>query len=310
MATDSPQAGRQARQIWGHTTQPSNLPMLCHKGNLLRDRSIQARARMNIIISEGVRMVSRNSVVPVLWRVDQYDGQKSVGVAATQLDHLGVGAVERRKILAEWIEFLANVPTNIQHLDLVSRVPQELLDAVAGQSGLRSIDVKWGPYHDLVPLSELRQLEQVSLGGAGRLTSLSPLSSLPALSALTVSQAHNVDDITTLSELKSLRALLFGNASLGSDKSVVMADLSWVTPLARLTTLELPGTRILSANLTPILALENLVTLGLPLRRSYRKQVFELAGRSAVFAKLAAEYEGFEAMKSDWAEGRARSERL
>jgi len=88
-----------------------------------------------------------------------------------------------------------------------------------------------------------------------------------------------------------------------------MADLSWVIPLAHLTTLELPGTRILSANLTPILALENLVTLNLPLRRSYRKQVFELAGRSEVFAELAAEYEVFEAMKSDWAKRRARSER-
>lgn len=254
-------------------------------------------------------MVSRDSVVPVLWRVDQYVGQTSVGVAATQLDHLGVGAVERRKILAEWITFLANAPTNIQHLDLVSRVPQELLDAVAGQSGLRSIGVNWGPYHDIAPLAELRQLEQVSLGGASRLTSLSPLSGLPALSALTVSQAHRVDDITTLSELKSLRALFFGNSSLGSDKSVVMADLSWVIPLAQLTTLELPGTRILSANLSPILALEKLVTLGLPLRRSYRKQVFEFATRSAVFAKLAAEYEGFEAMKSDWAKRRSRSER-
>ncbi len=255
-------------------------------------------------------MVSRDLVVPVLWRVDQYDGQTSVGVAATQLDHLAVGAVERRKILAEWIDFLANVPRNIQHLDLVSRVPQELLDAVAGQSGLRSISVKWGPYHDLAPLSELHQLEQVSLGGAGSLTSLSPLSTLPALSALAVSQAHHVDDITILSELKSLRALLFGNSSLGSDKSVVVTDLSWVMPLSQLTTLGLPGTRILNANLSPILALENLVTLNLPLRRSYRRQVFEFAGRSAVFAKLGAEYEQLDAMKSDFAERRARSERL
>ena len=30
---------RQARQIWGHTTQPSNMPMLCHKGRAWHTRT-------------------------------------------------------------------------------------------------------------------------------------------------------------------------------------------------------------------------------------------------------------------------------
>ena len=30
MSTDSPQAGWLSRQIWGHTTQPSNMPMLAN----------------------------------------------------------------------------------------------------------------------------------------------------------------------------------------------------------------------------------------------------------------------------------------
>ena len=30
------EAGPQARQIWGHTTQPSNMPMLCHSQTLSR----------------------------------------------------------------------------------------------------------------------------------------------------------------------------------------------------------------------------------------------------------------------------------
>ncbi len=242
-------------------------------------------------------MRSRDSGAAILWRVDQYAGQTSVRVAATQLDLQSLGGVERRTILAEWIHFFASTPTNIRHLDLVSRVPQELLDAVAGQTNLRSIDVKWGRYHDISPLSELRLLERVSLGGASQLASLAPLSSLSVLSALTVSHAYQLDDITALSDLRSLRALRFGNSSLGSDRSVVIADLLWVPGLSELRTLDLPGTRILNPDLTPILALENLETLGLPLRRSYRKQIFEFAERSAVFARLAAEYEAYEAWR-------------
>ena len=34
MSTDSPQDGRVAGQIWGQATQPSNMPMLCHKGTV------------------------------------------------------------------------------------------------------------------------------------------------------------------------------------------------------------------------------------------------------------------------------------
>lgn len=242
-------------------------------------------------------MGTGDSDIPTLWRADQYSGQTSVRIAATQHPAI-TGAVERRKILAEWIQFLAHTPTNIQHLDFVSRVSQELLDAVAGQIHLRSIEVKWGPYDDISPLTELSQLERVSLGGATQLQGLAPLKSLPSLKELTVSQAHRLDDITVLSDLRSLRALQFGNSSLGSDKSVVIADLSWLPPLSQLTTLELPGTRILNSDLFPILALENLITLGLPLRRSYRKQVFEFAQRSPIFASLAAEYESYEGLRN------------
>ena len=133
-----------------------------------------------------------------------------------------------------------------------------------------------------------------SPGGASQLASLAPLSTLSDLSALTVSQAHKLDDITVIGDLTSLRALRFGNSSLGSDKSVVIADLSWVSRLSELRTLDLPGTRIVNPDLTPVLALKSLEALGLPLRRSYRKQVFELAEGSPVFATLAAKYEEFE----------------
>ena len=50
-------------------------------------------------------------------------------------------------------------------------------------------------------------------------------------------------------------------------------------------------TRLLDADLSPLLELPNLEQLRIPLRRQYRKQVFELAQTSAVFAKVAADFE-------------------
>jgi len=208
-------------------------------------------------------------------------------------------ASERRKVLAEWIRFLSGSATNITDLALVSRVPQELLDSVAGQSKLTSLRVNWGPYHDLSPLVQIPGLQHLDFNGAGSVRSLTPLRSLPKLSQLWFSQAHRVDDVTVLSDLTSLKELLFGNDYPGSDKSVVLHDLRWVRTLSKLTTLKLPGTRLINHDLTDLLELPKLASLTLPLRRDYRKQVFELAQRSTVFAHVSAEYEEYEAWRAN-----------
>lgn len=249
---------------------------------------------------DGLLMQEYVRFEPPLWHVDQYNDQVSVNIAATQLDPPRVvTAKDRHRILAEWVHFLSTTRTAINQLRFVSRVPQELLSAVAGQPQLRLLEVKWGPYESISALTGLQQLEEVALNGATGLLEIAPLAALPNLTQLTVSQAYRLRDVEVLSELTNLRNLRFGNASPGSDKNFDLADVSWVTPLVELTTLTLPGTRIMNPDLTPILALTKLTTLGLPLRRSYRKQVFELAAHSAPFAAVAKEYEAMDRWKKD-----------
>lgn len=229
---------------------------------------------------------------PTLWRVDQYQGQPRIRVLATQLEDREPSPARRRAILTEWVEFLS-AERHIVELDLASRVPQELLDAASGQRGLRKLEVRWGPYRDLSALTGLGRLENVTLGGATNVESLEPLTSLPLLSRLSVSQAHKAD-ATVLSSAVGLRELRLGNADLGSDRSFDLPDVRWIRALGELRRLDLPGTRIIDPDLSPILDLPHLEELGLPLRRSYRKQVYEFATRSEVFARAANEYEKYD----------------
>lgn len=231
--------------------------------------------------------------VPTLWRVDQYEGQSRIRVLATQLESREPSRVRRRRLLAEWVEFLS-ADANIVELNLASRTPQELLDAASGQRGLRKLQVKWGPYRDLSALSTLQGLENVALGGATGVDSLEPLISLPVLSRLSVSQAHRADG-TVLGEVVGLRELCLGNASLGSDRNFDLHDLRWVSRLVELRRLDLPGTRIIDPDLTPILGLPHLEQLTLPFRRSYRTQVFQFASQSELFARVAANYDQHDA---------------
>ena len=233
-----------------------------------------------------------------IWRPSHFGGEKVLGVTATQLDGTGLGPAERKRVLAEWIEFFRSAETDIRELQLVSRVPQELLDSLAGQPQLEVLLVKWGPYRDVKGLGALTKLTTLRLGGATALESIEPLHGLPNLTTLAIVQPHRLDGTSTLRELTGLTALTFGNDHPGDDRNVVIEDLSWVEPLRELRSLALPGTRLVNPDLTPLLALPNLETLRLPLRRAYRAQVFELAETSQVFAQVAHEYEAYESWRA------------
>lgn len=229
----------------------------------------------------------------VLTRVEEYRGETELVVAATQLDPPATAA-ERRRVLDDWVRFLATTPTAVTDLQFTTRLPQVLFDAVAGQPQLRALRVKWGPYADLSALGGLSELRELRLGGATGVLSLGPLRELGRLTDLTVSEAHKVDDVRTVGSLTSLETLTFGNAYPGSSKTVVLPDLTWVLPLRRLRSLSLPGTRLVTPDLSPLLELDGLEELWLPLRRQYRRQVFELAAVSPVFAQVAQHYTDYE----------------
>lgn len=229
-----------------------------------------------------------NPRLPTLWRVDQYRGQQRIRILATQLEEYEPHPARRRRILDEWVEFLST-DKHIVEVNLASSVPQKLLEAVSGQRALRKLAVKWGRYRDLSALAGLERLEDVELGGATGVDALEPLTTLPLLSRLSVSEAHKAD-AGVLGNAVVLRELCFGNAHLGSDRHVDLPDIRWIRALGELRRLELPGTRIVDADLSPLLDLPHLKELRLPLRRDYRQQVFEFATRSRAFARVAAEY--------------------
>ncbi len=228
----------------------------------------------------------------ILWRVEQYRGQRSVVVQATQLESVGVtDRSEQRSILTEWTDFLRDSTTRIVKLDLVSRVPQELLDAVGGQRHVTALSVKWGPYSDLNSMSSLQDLRTLSLGGASAVESLQPLTSLRRLRSLLIDQPFAVRDLEVIGRLRSLENLVVGNGHPSSNRVLDVADLDWIGQLTKLRTLRLPGTRLPAAQLAAFARLPYLDELSIPLRREYEQAVFDLASANKALARLAREFE-------------------
>jgi hypothetical protein len=223
-------------------------------------------------------------------RVADYDGATSVVIAPTQLESPTTTRAQARRIYEDWLKFFS-APTPIEHLELASRVPQQLLDALATQPQLRSLTVKWGPYSDLSPLGSLLRLETLHLRGATRVVDLTPLVGLSALKTLALDGVFAVVDPTPLSAMTGLRWFAFGNTSMGSDAVVKVNDLEWLRPLVALRSVDLICVKPASRDLSPLLALPELERIGLSMRREFRKQVSEFAGSSSVFAELQRDFE-------------------
>lgn len=201
--------------------------------------------------------------------------------------------VEQKLVLAEWVRFLSST-TRITELNLVSRVPQDLLNAVGEQSQLKALAVKWGPYSILEPLRRLTELRDLSLGGARAVSDLQPLVVLHRLRKLAIDQPFSASNPEVLGQLQSLETLRFGNADPASDHPLDVVGLEWVGRLRNLRILHLPGTRLPAEQLPMLASLPNLVQLRIPLHNVYRKVVFELAPNSRAFAYLAREYEQYD----------------
>lgn len=226
----------------------------------------------------------------------QYKGARRAVIRVSQLASDGVvNASEEKRIEADWIEFLSQRPTRIKDLTVWSRVKQQVVDALTGQSQLEKLNLKWGSYSDLTAIGQLSKLTELELGGARKVANLKPLGGLTSLRKLVVSESHDVNDLSPISNLTGLTSLTYGNANPGSDKTVHIQNLDWIEPLVNLQHLRLPGTSLAGLDLAVFAGLPKLKTLSMPIRARHRAQIVALAETSKPFRELVKTYDWLDA---------------
>jgi len=141
--------------------------------------------------------------------VAEYKGQEDIRVRATQLgtDYTASAA---RRVVQDWVEFLAAGRSSIRRLQFTSRTPSRLFEALAGQAQLQSLEIKWGDYADLSPLSAMSELQHLSLRGASKVTDIEPLAALTTLRSLAIEGFREIADPSPLGRLTALISLELG----------------------------------------------------------------------------------------------------
>lgn len=171
----------------------------------------------------------------VITTVEEYHGQATVSIGATQLDG-DVTAARRRRIVDDWCAYFRSGPSPIRNLTFVSRTSSRLFGSLADQTQLEGLSLKWGNYDDLTPLVGMRALRTLVLAGASSVRSLEPLATLPDVEALCVDGLKHVRDLSPLARMRGVVDLELGGDWMSSRRAHVdsLAFLREMTQLRRL----------------------------------------------------------------------------
>ena len=213
--------------------------------------------------------------VPRITEVSEYQGERVVAVSATQLG-TDFSRSDATRIVADWIDFLSAGPSSITELQLVSRTPKRLFDALRGQTQLRRLFVKWGNYDDLSSLSAMSELQVLRLGGAASVVDVGPLSAVAdSLTNLEIESLRRVHDLDPLGSLSRLRQLELGGDWMSS-RIAHIDTISWLPQLQDLEHLLLHSLVVDDLDYTPLVQLENLVAV----------RVNEVTGMQPTYSEL------------------------
>jgi Leucine Rich repeats (2 copies) len=193
------------------------------------------------------------SNVPYIIERRDYDRGKNLHLRCTQLNDT---ASEKKRILNDWCEFFRS-PSPVRTVNIATRCPQQLFDAVCNATDLTALEIHWGSIEDLSPIRNLKNLQRLRLGSCS-VTDLSPIKHLKQLEHLSLGNLDRLSDYTTLGSLKKLQFLEIEGAPF-MPKHVWIDDLKFIRRLPQLQGLSLTSVRFHDDNY-------HLAFRGLPLK--------------------------------------------
>ena len=173
------------------------------------------------------------------------------------------------------MRFFAAEPTPIRELRFLTRTPKRLFAALASQTQLEALHVKWGDYDGLSVLSGLTQLRSLTLGGASAVRTIEPLTALQNLTRLDIDHLRHVHDLSALAALPALTSLTVGG-NWASFVNLHLDSLTFLRSMPQLQQLVLHTTIVDDHDYSPLLALPALTSVRVMNTRGMNPTIEEL----------------------------------
>jgi hypothetical protein len=209
--------------------------------------------------------------------VREYQGESSIGLAATQLGS-GYSETRKRQVVDEWVDFFGSGPTPIRSLQFLTRTPKRLFAALSAQSQLTTLEVKWGDYDDLRAISQMADLVTLRLRGASGVQDLRPLAELHAVETLQVEGLRGLLDASPVGQMSSVTDLELGGNWM-TPKNVRVTSVGFLAQMSQLRRLLLHTLIVDDLDYHPLLTLPNLQRVRVMAARGMAPPIKELIHR-------------------------------
>jgi hypothetical protein len=209
--------------------------------------------------------------------VREYEGESSIALAATQLGS-GYSETRKRQIVNEWADFFKAGPSPIRTLQFTTRTPKRLFAALSGQPQLTFLQVKWGDYDDLQPLSGMQELMTLRLRGASKVRDLRPLAGLQNVRTLQVEGLKGLIDASPVGQMRSVTDLELGGDWI-APKNVRITSVRFLREMTQIQRLLLHTLIVDDLNYHPLLALPKLRSVRVMATRGMVPSIEELIER-------------------------------
>ena len=181
--------------------------------------------------------------VPFLHYPEEYCGQEVVKLCCTQHYNAfyrpNITPYRQKKITQAWVDFLSCQQLSLRKVQLCTRTPQRILDALSHQKSVEWLRIKWCAAPDISSIRHLSNLTKLYLGIGTAVRDISPLKCLKKLEALCLDSTTKVTDYSPLGELCRLKALDIGGNF--QNKAVIHMDSDeFLFQLEKLEFLHLP----------------------------------------------------------------------
>jgi hypothetical protein len=217
--------------------------------------------------------------IPVLTEASEYAGQPAVRISATQLSPTRYSKRDAMRVVSDWIEFFERGPSGIRRLAFVSRTPKRLFQALASQTQMEWLSVKWGDYDDLGALSTLTRLTNLRLCGASSVRNLAPLAQLDQVEKLEVESLKHAHDLSPIGRMRSVVDLDIGGNWM-TPRIAHVDSLAFLREMPQLRRLLLHTVIVDDLDYSPVLDLPNLEAVAVTKARGMHPPIEELMART------------------------------
>lgn len=200
------------------------------------------------IYSDFVKDYRYSKEIPFISYPEEYNGEKILKLCCSQYSKVvdcveTISDYQSKKITDSWARYLLESRLPIKEVQVCTKMPQRVFDAICNQASIESLRIKWFDGINLDNIRKLTNLKKLFIESAPSLMNIEPIAELLNLEVLILGNTKKIEDYKELGKLKNLK--VFSICSYQTQENIMqMTDDSFMFDMDSLDYVDMCDVRV------------------------------------------------------------------